>query len=371
VIHFAIGTKAQFIKMAPVMHVLQSEGEPYHLLDLSQHAGLTGRILSDFGLKPIVTQLRSERSSVTTYREALRWVAGGLRQFARGRSEVSRRWFLGKTGVALIHGDTLSTLLGLYLARRAGLEVGLVEAGLTSNRLFDPFPEEWIRRHATRRCHYLFAPDVVAEKWLRQRAIHGNVVNTGYNTGRDALALVASADKLNESEPQSGASRGYGLVTLHRLETLSSRTRLTRAIRYIQEISEAWGPLRFYLHPPTSHALARFGLDRVLDESVRITTSPLLPYPDFVRAIMEARFVVTDGGSVQEETAYLGKPCLILRQTTERQEGIGRTARLASWNLTADMKHLTVVAPANAIPGASSLDASRRILETLRHHIAS
>jgi UDP-N-acetylglucosamine 2-epimerase (non-hydrolysing) len=369
VIHFAIGTKAQFIKMAPLMYVLHSEGMPYHLLDLSQHAALTGRILADFGLAPNITHLRSERASVTTYWEAARWITTGLRQLARGRTEVLKRFFLGRSGVALVHGDTLSTLLGLYLARRAGLQVGLVEAGLTSRNLFNPFPEEWIRRHATRRCTYLFAPDETAENWLRQSSFGSKIVNTGYNTGRDALALIARSTKPGNRPTNEEPRQGFGVVTLHRLETLSSRKRFTRAIHYIRAISDAWGPLRFYLHPPTVHALARFGLETVLRSAPNVTTSPLLPYPDFVRALTESSFVITDGGSVQEETAYLGKPCLILRQTTERQEGLGRTAKLASWDLNADIQHLVGAAGLVTVPEMPTLDASLRVIESLRHHV--
>ncbi len=361
-IHFALGTKAQFIKMAPLMHLLQQEGERYHLLDLSQHGSLTGQILADFRLSPETTRIGREGRSVTTYAEAAAWFLGGLAQALAGERRVRERLFLAEAGVVLLHGDTLSTLLGLRLARAAGLATGLVEAGLTSGSLLSPFPEEWIRRHASRRADYLFAPDAAAASWLRNRGYGKCVVDTRYNTGRDAFDLMAS---LAPATPV--ADGAYGLVTLHRLETISSRKRLARAVQHVCELARSLGRMRFYIHPPTERALARFDLLDMLRSRENIEILGLQPYPQFVAALAQASFIVTDGGSIQEEASYLGSPCVVLRERTERREGLGGTVALTSWDPEVDARHLRGTAPRReSASGRPALAASRAILEALR-----
>jgi len=364
-IHFAIGTKAQFIKMAPIMYLLQEEGELYHLLDLSQHASLTGKILNDFGLTPIVTTLTKSKASVTTYLQAVTWLAKGLWQLTAHRRNLHKRLFNGQNGVALLHGDTMSTLVGLYLARAAGIKTALIEAGLSSGKLFDPFPEEWIRRHTGRMVDFLFPPDEISEAWLREKHFDHQIINTGYNTGRDSLNLIAVKHAIFSEKPRNDFS--YGIATLHRLETLSSKRRLVRATRHMMNIAAQLGITRFYLHPPTEHALKKYRLMEAIQSSNVIELYPLKPYPDFVRSMMEAKFVLTDGGSIQEEASYLEKPCLILRNRTERNHGIGKNAMLATWDVKQDVTHLIkkISETREQSAGNRDMQASRTILKAI------
>ncbi|HVC36796.1 MAG TPA: UDP-N-acetylglucosamine 2-epimerase, partial [Gammaproteobacteria bacterium] len=132
----------------------------------------------------------------------------------------------------------------------------------------------------------------------------------------------------------------YSVLTLHRLETLSRRRRLERVIRYVMQLSETTGPIRFFLHGPTQRALARSGLLKLLENHPAFTLAPLKAYPDFIRQIVHCRFLLTDGGSIQEEASYLQKPCLILRQRTERRHGLQSNARLTSFNPASDSEFL-------------------------------
>lgn len=362
-IHFSIGTKAQFIKMAPIMHLLQIESEPYHLLDLSQHGSLTGKILTDFGLTPIVTRIGRKGTSVTTYSEAVKWLVSGFFHVWFKKSEVYDQLFIKQDGVVLIHGDTLSTLLGLYLAKTAGLKSSLIEAGLSSGNLFDPFPEEWIRRHVGKRVDYLFPPDNVSETWLRKRNLKGRIVNTGYNTGKDSLAIIRKNGHLHDTTMHDD----YGIVTLHRLETLSNRRRLKRTVNHVLNLAEILGKMRFYMHPPTENALRKSGLMETLLKSANIHIFKLAPYPEFVSVLSQAKFVLTDGGSIQEESFYLRKPCLILRNCTERVEGIGKNAILSTWDPRLDALHLHNAEQEKIYElDNSELSASRTILHALQ-----
>lgn len=364
-IHFAIGTKAQFIKMAPLMRLLEDARESYHLLDLSQHGNLTGKILSDFDLKPAITSLRKTKKSVTTYFQAISWFAYGIYQAVARRRHVRDRLFLGQQGIVLLHGDTLSTLLGLYLAKAAGLKTALVEAGLSSGNLLDPFPEEWIRRYTGKKVDFLFPPDKISESWLRQRNFKCPIINTAYNTGRDSLSLIVSKHVLNTEH--SEVSGKYGVATLHRLETLSNKQRLTRAIRHILILARELGPVKFYMHPPTENAMKKCGLITEIESSPHIELHGLEPYPKFISSLMGAGFILTDGGSIQEEASYLMKPCLVLRNRTERSDGIGNNAALASWNAETDAAFLKKKTEELSQPrtGDSEMSASRSILKSL------
>ena len=348
------------------MSLLEKEGEHYHLLDLSQHGSLTGKILKDFNLRPVTTSLTKTNQSVTTYIQAITWFTRGLWQIAVHRRRLRDRLFLGQDGVVLLHGDTLSTLLGLYLAKAAGLKTALVEAGLSSGNLLDPFPEEWVRRHTGKKVNFLFPPDEVSEKWLRQRNFSCDIINTKYNTGRDALFLIAEkqaipADSISEEKDT------FGMVTLHRLETLSNKRRLARAIRHILALAKKLGPIRFYMHPPTENALKRSGLISDLELSPDIEIHGLEPYPLFIQSLMTSQFILTDGGSIQEEASYLCKPCLILRNRTERKEGIGKNAILATWDVNTDTAFLRglIVGTSEKSENKPNMLASRIILQAL------
>lgn len=361
-IHFAIGTKAQFIKMAPIMHLLQQSGEPYHLLDLSQHGNLTGKILEDFSLTPVITRLGRANVSVTTYSQALAWFSGGVWLALTGKKKLRERLFLDADGIVLLHGDTLSTLLGMYLAKTAHLTTGLVEAGLSSGSYLNPFPEEWIRRYVSKRMDFLFPPDGRSAEWLRKKNMKGRIVPTGYNTGRDAMQLIAA-----KAPPATDRNTPrYGVATLHRLETISSGRRLRRAIRHIISLAQALGQIKFYMHPPTERSLARSGLMSELAAASNIEILPLQPYPVFVCSLKQADFILTDGGSIQEEASYLNKPCIILRTATERREGIGQNAALTTWTTEGDAGFLQLARTKPDAPaGTADLTASRTILESL------
>lgn len=363
-IHFIIGTKAQFIKMAPLMSVLESRGEHYHLLDLGQHAALTRDIVRDFGLAPKTTRIIKANKNIESYRQALSWLISCSSKLLWQRTTLLRACFQGEPGVALIHGDTLSTFLGLHLAKHAGLPVALVEAGLSSRRLFNPFPEEFIRRHAECRADTLFAPDSSSEIRLRGLGRYGKIFCTGYNTGRDAATLIIQRHNLMKPPADAG---NYSILTLHRMETLSSRRRLMRIMKFMFMMAEHSAPIRFFLHGPTQLALRRIGLLKKIECNPQFVISPLLSYPEFIRQILHCHYLFTDGGSIQEEASYFKTPCLILRQTTERQSGLGVNSRLASYNVRSDLEFLRqAFSQRHEIELDSGLDASHLLLDFVK-----
>ena len=161
-IHVFIGTKAQYIKTAPLLWQMDARGVHYRLIDSGQHALLAASFQEELGVRPPDVRLGGD-ADITSIPQAIGWtlrLAVRLLSKRRLRAGV----FGGMGGVCVVHGDTPSTLISTVMARRAGLTVAHLEAGLRSGRWFHPFPEELIRFLVARRADLLFAPD--------DRAVH-------------------------------------------------------------------------------------------------------------------------------------------------------------------------------------------------------
>ncbi|NQT36754.1 MAG: UDP-N-acetylglucosamine 2-epimerase [Planctomycetes bacterium] len=318
-IHVFIGTKAQFIKMAPVMVEMRARDIPFRYVDSGQHAQLTQSLRRVFGLPEPDVFLRRQEGDIVTIPSAVHWYFKHL-----WASMLQKKWLKEKVfpegGVCLIHGDTLSTLLGMQMARAAGLDVAHVEAGLRSFRIWDPFPEELIRIRCMRRSRLLFAPSDEAAANLTKMKVRGTIVKIGGNTVADSLRLT---DDMPNNAPIP--DEPFALVTCHRLETIRRKGRLAQVVDLVNRVARQIHVI-FVMHKPTRKSLARYGLEARLHPNVE--RLDMLDYCDFVAMLKAARFVLADGGSIQEECSYLNKPCLIIRKTTERADGLGRNAVL-------------------------------------------
>jgi UDP-N-acetylglucosamine 2-epimerase len=325
-IHIFVGTKAQFIKMAPIMLELDRRGMIYNLIDAGQHAEVTGQIARQFGLRRADVSLRPGERNITTPLEAIVWIGKGLFQIAFKREHLYQRLFRRQAGICLIHGDTLTTVLSLLCAKRCGLRVAHVEAGLRSYSLLNPFPEEIIRLIAMRYSDLLFAPSESAAENLHRMGYGSKTVNSGGNTVAEAVQ-IALQNKTGQGEPR----RRYAVVTIHRVENIYSRSRLSEIVALLERIGRDRRVL-FVLHEPTRHQLLRFNLLARLLQNEAIEVIPLQPYFEFLHLLVAADFIVTDGGSIQEESYFLNIPCLIMRARTERSEGLGENTFLAAFD---------------------------------------
>lgn len=321
-IHFAIGSKAQLIKTAPVMRRLTQRGVPYRYIDLGQHARTTARLRPVLQLQePDVRLHASTAGNVASLVHAGRWVGSILLRSLRSGREIFNQVFDRRPGICVIHGDAFSALLGLLLAKRAGLKVCHLESGLVSRQLREPFPEELVRLLCMRHADHLAAPTEWAYRNLLAMGYGPKSFSTGGNTGADAVA-----DLLMDRPPPAAADP-FVLVAIHRFETLVSRTRLGTLVSFIEDLA-ARMQIHFVLHEPTERRLRQRGwLTRLHEKGVRLT--PGADYPDFLTLLRTAAFVVADGGSVQEECSYLGTPCLVFRRRTERVEGLGENVCLS------------------------------------------
>jgi len=212
------------------------------------------------------------------------------------------------------------------MAKRAGKKVAHLESGLRSSCWYRPFPEELIRTLCAKYCDLLFAPSAWAQGNLEKIGVKGEIINIGQNTNIEALEY-----SLAQAEPLALELSDYCVITIHRVETILSKSRMVFVIDLIRELSRKHHVL-FVMHPPTARKLEDFDLLPLLDVIENVTVEPLIKHERFLQVLSSAKFVITDGGSIQEETYYLDIPCLVLRKETERREGIGSNVVMGSFD---------------------------------------
>ncbi len=323
-IQVLFGTKAEAIKLAPVLTEMDKRGVPYRLVETGQHGGFLPGLRVELGLREPDVCLGGDRDADTVARAVIWGIRLALRLASaqRLRDEV----FGNRDGVCLVHGDTPSTLLSALMARRAGLRVAHLESGLRSHSWRHPFPEELIRVAVMRLAHVLFAPDGDAvanlEALVAEGRVRGRVVATSANTGVEALRSA-----LGPVGPGVAGS-GPVVATMHRVENLHDDARFEGFLALLGRLAR---PAVFVVHPPTEAVLSDRG-GRAVVEDMGVATSGLVPYGEFTAMLAAAPYVVTDGGSIQEECARLGVPTLLWRDRTERPDGIGANVVLARYD---------------------------------------
>lgn len=317
-IHVFLGTKAQYIKTAPLLRVMDARGVPYRLIDSGQHAALSTGLRAELGVRQPDYVLGGD-TDITTVPQAAAWSAR-LATRLLSRDRLRREVFGGDGGICVVHGDTPSTFLSALMAKRAGLQTAHLEAGLRSRRLLHPFPEELIRLAVMRASDVLFAPDATAEANLRELRLSGEIVRVSANTVVEAL---------RHSLPDAPApGSGPVVVTMHRVENLHSK-RADELVELVCRLARRHA-VRFVQHGPTTEVLVKRGHDsRLQDAGVELV--PLQRHDVFTAMLAAAPFVITDGGSVQEECALLGVPTLVWRLRTERDDGLGANVVLSRY----------------------------------------
>ena len=321
-IHVVIGTKAQLIKMAPVLVSLNESGIEYNLVHTSQHAEQIDDLLDNFQLRPPDYTFLQGSGDVTSRRGMLAWIIGCVLEFRRHREQIFRG---DRDGIVLVHGDTFSTLMGAMLARTCGMRVGHVEAGLRSYHIFHPFPEELTRILTSRLAHFHYCPGAWAMRALEGRA--GEIIDLGANTLYDSLHAALSSRR----HAACGAPRvPFGVVSMHRYENIFNRKRFETCIEIIEAVARRYR-LIFIMHRPTEQQARKYGLWERLQSNPDIVCRGRSDYFSFLGLLSRSELLVSDGGSNQEESYYLGLPCLLLRKATERPEGLTQNVVLSEY----------------------------------------
>ena len=296
-IDLVIGTRPEAIKLAPVAFALAASGVRPRLLFTGQHP----LDPADHGLESfdrVAFDCPGKRNPLA-HSDAV----------ARAMADV-----LADPPVMLVvQGDTSSALGGAMAAYAAGVPIAHVEAGLRSFDPAMPWPEEQNRIAIDRLATLLFAPTATSAANLRADGVSGAITITG-NTGIDAL--VAMLDRLGPVEPRAASDRLLLLVTCHRRENWGRPMRSVAAA--LNRLAEAVD-IRVVLH--TNPAMAE-AMRRALKPSPTVELLAPLGHAEMIAAMRCADVLLSDSGGVQEEAPALGIPLLVLRDKTERPEGI-------------------------------------------------
>ena len=325
-IMLVFGTRPEAIKMCPLVKEFQKHPEDFHTIVCvtGQHREMLDQVLHIFDIKPDF-DLNIMKQGQDLYDVTAR-VLIGMR-------DVLKQC---KPDIVLVHGDTTTSTAAALAAFYQQIPVGHVEAGLRTHNIYSPWPEEMNRQITGRIATYNFSPTPLSEQNLLSEKAQGKIFVTG-NTVIDALHMVVSKLKSNEALAQEQENvllqAGYDvsrlkdgkklvLITGHRRENFGDG--FIRMVRAMKDLSEKYPNVDFvypmHLNPNVRSAIHQvFGED--LTRSNFFFIEPL-QYLEFVHLMSKAHIVLTDSGGIQEEAPGLGKPVLVMRDTTERPEAL-------------------------------------------------
>jgi UDP-N-acetylglucosamine 2-epimerase (non-hydrolysing) len=312
---FVLGTSAEAIKIAPLVLGLEKSQSSFLLLSTCQQGSFAQDTLADFGILSRASTLGKPSPPIRSIFQALHWFFKKLIRiifFERKRTYMPN----DQKSAIVVHGDTLSTLLGTLIGLRFRVPIIHIEAGLRSNNNLHPFPEELVRKFVSRYSSLNFAPTKKSVDNLSNA--RGLVVNTDGNTAIDSLRYVQGLSATITSEP-------YCLVLLHRTELLRSRAVFSQTLIELGAIAK-----NIKVIFVRDHASQDFG-EEISESFPNLVIIGKLDYFLFQEYLQNAQFVITDSGGLQEECAIFGKPCLIHRLATERDDGLGSNAILSYW----------------------------------------
>lgn len=324
------GTTGELIKLAPVIRELARRGHPPVMLSTGQQVEQLPACGRELGLPAVALWLArgSGGSDLDRKREIPGWAARVAGSVARHRRSLKRRLDAdGCVPFVIVHGDTMTTVLGALAGRALGVPVGHIEAGMRSGDWRNPFPEELNRRVAARLVQLHFAPGPRAVANLASERVRGEVLDTGANTIRDALALAG--EEVRPSVPLPAGP--FGLVSLHRFELIEREAEFQALLALLREHSRRQ-PLLFVNHSTTAAVIDRSPALRAMFDD-RLRRIPRQPYLQFIALLRRAAFLVSDSGGSQEECAFLGVPCVIHRAVSEHDTGLDGSVLLSGLDL--------------------------------------
>lgn len=315
------GTRPEAIKMFPVVHALKNQaGIDARVCVTAQHREMLDQVLHIARITPDVD---------LDVMQANQTLDGLLARLVVGLGET---FDTEKPDRILVHGDTLTTMAATLAAYFRKIPVGHVEAGLRSGNIYHPWPEEVNRKVTGAVADLHFAPTETAAAALRAENVPAERIHVTGNTVVDAL--IATKARIEE-EPELAAGldpliarykdKQIIAVTSHRRENFGEGMRaIADAIAAIAARDDV--AVVFPIHP---NPQVRSAMEPILGGLPNIALIDPLDYPHFVRLLATCEIVLTDSGGVQEEAPSLGKPVLVMRETTERPEGIAAgTAKL-------------------------------------------
>lgn len=326
-IMLVFGTRPEAIKMAPLVKEFQKYPEDFKTVVCvtGQHREMLDQVLKIFDIKPDY-DLNIMKQGQDLYDVTARVLIGMRDVFNECKPDV-----------VLVHGDTTTSTAAALAAFYKQIPVGHVEAGLRTHNIYSPWPEEMNRQITGRIATYNFSPTPLSEKNLKEEKTHGQIFVTG-NTVIDALHMVVERLKndktLAKEQEQVLKTAGYDvtrlahgkklvLITGHRRENFGEG--FISMVTAMKDLSELYPNVDF-VYPMHLNPNVRKPIHQVFGDDLTIYKNFFfiepLQYLEFVFLMEKSAIVLTDSGGIQEEAPGLGKPVLVMRDTTERPEAL-------------------------------------------------
>jgi UDP-N-acetylglucosamine 2-epimerase (non-hydrolysing) len=317
-IYFFIGTKAQAIKCISLINLLSMKSNlSVFIVNSGQHTEITQSIFNNLKYEVTYLNLFSNTKNVSKYTTGFFWMVKFFIKYIiiNSLNLESQK----NKSICIVHGDTISTLMGLFWGKRNKFKVLHLESGLTSNSILNPFPEEIIRRITARISDILICFDSDSYTRLKNKFKNKYIFQVSENTIIETLGTIENRDN---------NKKDIVTATLHRTENILSKKILIGFIKLLEKLTHNY-EVNWYLHEPTINALSKFKINIPKN----INTFNLLSHKDFINEIKLSKLVITDGGSIQEECFYLGTTTILWRKTTERPYALNKNMYISNFNI--------------------------------------
>lgn len=303
------GTRPEAIKMAPLVLQLKKQSEKFETMTVvtAQHRQMLDQVLQTFNIEPdIDLDIMIKQQTLTDITVKI------LAKLDKLLKEM-------KPDIILVHGDTTTTFATSLAAFYNQVRIGHVEAGLRTWEKYSPFPEEMNRQMTDAVTDLYFAPTMQSkENLIKENHDEKTIFVTG-NTAIDALKLTVQENYHHDVLEQIPSNHRLILVTMHRRENQGEPMR--RVFRTLRQVVEAHDDVEV-IYPVHLSPAVQEAAKEILSNHPQIHLIEPLDVVDFHNIAARSYFIMSDSGGVQEEAPSLGKPVLVLRDTTERPEGV-------------------------------------------------
>lgn len=348
---YVLGTKAQFIKSKFILDNLIKNEYKVFILDTGQHKEITSSELKYFKKNFEYINISNNKNNISSVYSMLFW-------FTKIIFSSNKIVNIKNGKYCLIHGDTISTLIGLIIGKKNNLEVVHIESGLRSYNWFKPFPEEIIRTIVTRFSDVLSIDSEEAKINISKYQSKKKIIQLSRNTIYDSVVKTLNDKKRIDSNTLT--------VTIHRTENIYNKKRLKSLVNLLIKLKNEnlYTEIEWYCHEITINALKRNKLITLL-KSNEIKLKKLILHEKFINKIYSSKAVITDGGSIAEECSIMNLRTVIWRDVVENKSYLNNNMLLSKYNHDEILFFLNEVSVSNKI-SLDEISPSEQFVEQLK-----
>lgn len=347
---YVLGTKAQFIKSKFILENLIKNNFKIYILDTGQHKEITSSELNYFKDNFEYISISKNKKNISSIFTMFTW----FNKIIFSKNKINK---LKNVKYCLIHGDTISTLIGLIIGKKNNLKVVHIESGHRSYNWFKPFPEEIIRSIVTRFSDILSVDSKEGESNVSKYQTKKKIIRLSRNTIYDSVVMTLKIEKPIESNTL--------IVTIHRTENIYNKKRLKSLISLLIKLKKEnlFSEIEWYCHDITINALERNNLITLLNSN-DVHLKKLILHDDFINKLYSSKAVITDGGSIAEECSIMNLRTVLWRDVVENKEYLNDNMLLSKYNHDVIVEFLGEIFDSNKI-SHDEISPSQQFVEQL------